>query len=366
MSGRTQWLIVLLAGLSWPFLYAVKLGQVGPILFAAVRGRLALGSSTPSVLGVSGGLGAAIKIQPGADPRCGRSSRGARARSSSGWACWRSWRWSPRSSPGTEAWSDFFTLIGRVSDPITTPHNFTPGAVAYQAGVSREHGARSSSGSSMGAGRSSPSSPRRCGCRRCRRTSIAVVASQLLSPILWDHYALILLLPVAWLIERGWTWAVADPARDLHPADRVRAARDLPDRVRRDAVRAARRGVPGSGPAEPRLRLRRRPARDRYPCDRSRGPDARRRTRGVHGSSPLPGRLGRDPARDRLVLRLLAVEPRVRRRPRRPVLPRRRLPPRPGVARLRPRPVRHHPVRRPRLRAVRPVPGDRAHAARRR
>ena len=50
---------------------------------------------------------------------------------------------------------------------------------------------------------------------------VAVVASQLLSPILWDHYALLLLLPVAWLIERGWTWAVADPARDVHPADRV-------------------------------------------------------------------------------------------------------------------------------------------------
>ena len=33
VSSRTQWLIVLLAGLSWPFLYAVKLGQVGPILY---------------------------------------------------------------------------------------------------------------------------------------------------------------------------------------------------------------------------------------------------------------------------------------------------------------------------------------------
>ena len=40
---------------------------------------------------------------------------------------------------------------------------------------------------------------------------VAVVASQLLSPILWDHYAIVLLLPVAWLIDRGWTWAALIP-----------------------------------------------------------------------------------------------------------------------------------------------------------
>ena len=40
-AARTRWLIVLLAGLSWPFLYNVKLGQVGPLLFLAVRRRLA-------------------------------------------------------------------------------------------------------------------------------------------------------------------------------------------------------------------------------------------------------------------------------------------------------------------------------------
>ena len=37
---------------------------------------------------------------------------------------------------------------------------------------------------------------------------VAVVASQLLSPILWDHYAMLLLLPVAWLLERRQWWAV--------------------------------------------------------------------------------------------------------------------------------------------------------------
>ncbi len=62
--ARTRWLIVLLAGLSWPFLYNVKLGQVGPLLFLvfAVGWR---NLDRPAVLGLTGAIGAAIKIQPG-------------------------------------------------------------------------------------------------------------------------------------------------------------------------------------------------------------------------------------------------------------------------------------------------------------
>ena len=33
VARTVKWWIVLLAGLSWPFLYAIKLGQVGPLLF---------------------------------------------------------------------------------------------------------------------------------------------------------------------------------------------------------------------------------------------------------------------------------------------------------------------------------------------
>ncbi|HXI81148.1 MAG TPA: hypothetical protein VNM34_10065, partial [Verrucomicrobiae bacterium] len=40
---------------------------------------------------------------------------------------------------------------------------------------------------------------------------VAVVASQLLSPILWDHYAMLLLLPSAWLLERRKWWAALIP-----------------------------------------------------------------------------------------------------------------------------------------------------------
>ena len=39
----------------------------------------------------------------------------------------------------------------------------------------------------------------------------AIMASQLLSPVRWDHYAIILLIPVAWLLQRRYWWAVAIP-----------------------------------------------------------------------------------------------------------------------------------------------------------
>jgi hypothetical protein len=46
---------------------------------------------------------------------------------------------------------------------------------------------------------------------------VVVVASQLLSPILWDHYALLLLLPTAWLLQRGHRWAAALPLATALP-----------------------------------------------------------------------------------------------------------------------------------------------------
>ena len=40
---------------------------------------------------------------------------------------------------------------------------------------------------------------------------VAVIASQLVSPILWDHYAMLLLLPVAYIASAGRWWALAIP-----------------------------------------------------------------------------------------------------------------------------------------------------------
>lgn len=207
VAARTRWVIVLLAGLSWPFLYALKLGQVGPLLFLLFAvGWRAL--ERPGVLGLTGAVGAAIKIQPGIVL---------------GWALLTR-RWAAVAAgavvllvlglaatvlAGMGSWSDFTFLIGRVSDPITTPHNFTPGAVAWQLGVPRDAAALIQWGSMAAVALAVVWAA-------LRRPAVpsylaAVVASQLLSPILWDHYAMLLLLPVAWLLDRGQRWVVVIP-----------------------------------------------------------------------------------------------------------------------------------------------------------
>ena len=86
VSRTVRWWIVLLAGLSFPFVYAIKLGQVGPVLFLL----MAIGwrwLDDPIRLGASGALGAADQAPAGPRPRLGaadpalpgRRRRGGRA-----------------------------------------------------------------------------------------------------------------------------------------------------------------------------------------------------------------------------------------------------------------------------------------------
>ena len=204
VSRRTRWVVVLLAGQSWPFLYNLKLGQVGPLLFLLfVIGWRWM--DRPRVLGAAGALGAAIKLQPGLVLAWALVTR----------------RWAAVVAgavvlaalavlatilAGLQSWPDYLTLIGRVSDPITTPHNATPGAVAFQLGATRDVASDiqwASTGLAVAA----------VVWATLRLPAIpsylaVVIASQLLSPILWDHYAMLLLLPVAWLVDRGSWWAI--------------------------------------------------------------------------------------------------------------------------------------------------------------
>jgi hypothetical protein len=110
---------------------------------------------------------------------------------------------------GVGSWSDWLTILRSISAPVTTPHNFTPGAIAFQAGLS-ESAATVLQLLSMAAValivvwvglRSSPAVG----------YLTAVTASQLLSPVLWDHYAMLLLIPTAWLLERQQWWGAAIP-----------------------------------------------------------------------------------------------------------------------------------------------------------
>jgi hypothetical protein len=207
VTRTVRWWIVLLAGLSWPFAYAVKLGQVGPILFLlfAIGWRWL---DDPIRLGASAALGTAIKLQPAIifvwailTRRWAAVAAGAVVLAALAIAA--------TLLAGVSAWSDFTTLVRQVGDPITTEHNFTPGAVAYQLGLSAELASLLQLactvlvvGAVVAAARWATAEA---------SYLVAVIASQLLSPILWDHYAMLLLLPVAYLCAAGRWWAVAIP-----------------------------------------------------------------------------------------------------------------------------------------------------------
>jgi alpha-1,2-mannosyltransferase len=111
---------------------------------------------------------------------------------------------------GLGVWADYLALLRNVSDPITTPHNFTPGAVLYQSlPVPTGVAAAFQLASSVAAVGLVVFAALRA--TAAASYLAAVVASQLLSPVLWDHYAMLLLLPTAWLLAKGHAWAVAIP-----------------------------------------------------------------------------------------------------------------------------------------------------------
>jgi alpha-1,2-mannosyltransferase len=207
VSRSVRWWILLLAGLSFPFVYAVKLGQVGPILFFT----FAIGwrwIDDPIRLGASAAAGAAIKLQPGLllvwallTSRFRAVVVGAVALLVLGVAA------TLVAGPG--AWSDFLVLIRTVADPITTEHNLTPGAIAYQFGAPGGVAAGLQLLNTIAVVAAFLAAIRWAGDEASYL--VAVIASQLISPILWDHYAMLLLLPVAYLLSAGRWWALAIP-----------------------------------------------------------------------------------------------------------------------------------------------------------
>jgi len=213
VSTPLRWGMLLLAGLSWPVLYSIKLGQVGPILLLLfVLGWRWL--DRPTGLGATIGAGTLIKVQP--------ALLGA----------WALLTGRPRAAlvaaavvvvavvvtlplVGLTAWSDYVTLLRTVSEPVTTPHNFTVGAVLYQAGMSAETATLIQWAVVVATLASVVIAALRLDAEASYM--VAVVATQMVSPLLWDHYAVILLLPAAWLLARGAWWALAIPVATSLP-----------------------------------------------------------------------------------------------------------------------------------------------------
>jgi hypothetical protein len=108
---------------------------------------------------------------------------------------------------GPGAWLDYLALLRRISPAAAAENNCSVGAVMYQAGIPADaaNGAQwlvtiAVAGVVLAAWLYA---------RPVAAFQVTVLASQLLTPLLWDHYAMLLLLPIAWLLERGRYWAVA-------------------------------------------------------------------------------------------------------------------------------------------------------------
>jgi len=210
---EVRWLVLLLGGLSWPLAYSFKLGQVGPLLFLlfAIGWRWL---DRPGRLGTAIALGTLIKVQPaivlvwaGLNQRW--RTIGVALAVMAGAAVLATLV----TGPGT--WSDYLQVLRQVSASITTPHNFTPGAIAYQLGVPEQVATVIQLVSTIGVLGVTVWAALRRPAEVGYMT--AVTASQLLSPVLWDHYAMLLLLPVAWLLERRQWWAVLIPLATATP-----------------------------------------------------------------------------------------------------------------------------------------------------
>ncbi len=207
VDRRTRWLILLLGGISWPLVYAIKLGQVGPVLLLT----FAIGwrwMDRPWRFGAATAVGTAIKLQP-ALLFAWALVTGRRRAVVTGLAILSVLALVATLVAGPSSWVDQATLLARVSKPIDTPHNMTPGRLAFEAGLPY-----AAAWAVQVANWLLVAVVLIVATLRCQPVAsylAVVVATQLVSPILWDHYALLLLLPVAWLLARGRTWTVLIP-----------------------------------------------------------------------------------------------------------------------------------------------------------
>ena len=207
--------VVVLAALSLQLILSLKLGQVGPFLYLcfALAWRA---MDRPVTLGLAIAAGALTKVQPALLFAWMGVTRRWRALAAGLAGCLVA-AVAATLVTGLATWPDYFALLGRVSQPVTTPRNMTIGAIAWRAGASLEM-ATAIQWASMA---SAAAVTIFAWLRRDATTGFiaGVVASQILSPVFWSHYAILLLLPVALLLERRQWWAVAIPLVTWLPVD---------------------------------------------------------------------------------------------------------------------------------------------------
>jgi hypothetical protein len=198
--------IFMLGAVSWPFIFGVRIGQVGPILFllfALAWRRL----DRPEITGAAVALGTLVKLQPIVVL---------------GWLIVRRmWRGVASTIVvgaavslavavvGLGAWFDMIAVLRNLESAVDQPANLSLGAMGYQRGLSL-----AAAGALQMVGMLAVLAlVVLWGVRGSIEAGflVAVIASQVVSPIVWSHYALVLLLPVAWLLQQRQWWAVVIP-----------------------------------------------------------------------------------------------------------------------------------------------------------
>jgi hypothetical protein len=202
-----RWKIVCLGALSWPFLYSVKLGQVGPLLFVlfAVAWRW---MDRPWAVGVATAVGTLVKVQPAVlGVWAVATGRWRAAAVAVGVGVAAAAAATLFTGPG--AWATYADLVRGLGGTFSTDHNFAPGAVAHLAGAS-DGVAAAVQLASVGLAAAALLAALRWA-SPAASLQVTIVVSQLLSSPLRDHYAMLLLLPTAWLLQRGRKWAAVIP-----------------------------------------------------------------------------------------------------------------------------------------------------------
>jgi hypothetical protein len=202
-----RWAVLALGAVSWPVVDSIKLGQVGTLLLLlfVIGWRWV---DRPISLGLATAVGTAIKLQPALLLGWALLT-GRRAAVVVGLVAMAALAAVATIIVGRQAWLDEAALLTRLSQPVTAPHVVTAGRAALEAGLSPSLAwvVQLADWFAIAA---------LTAFAIFRRSAVGsylavVIASQALSPILWDHYAVMLLLPVAWLLDRGWWWAAVIP-----------------------------------------------------------------------------------------------------------------------------------------------------------
>jgi alpha-1,2-mannosyltransferase len=161
-----------------------------------------------SVFGAAAGLGTIIKLQP-ALLLVWAVMTGRRRAAVIGIAVAAVLALVGAIAAGPQAWTDMLSVLGHVSRPVLAENDTGIGRLVFLAGGSVDLATLVHYANvvlvltvSAYAVLRLPSEP---------SLLVVMAASQFVSPVLWDHYALILLLPVAWLLERGRWWAALIP-----------------------------------------------------------------------------------------------------------------------------------------------------------